>query len=185
MGKTELLLLSKTLFSIHVQFSQLHKQYHHSTRDGACKSGQNSPFPSCPLHSPPVHMWFLRILAPKYIFVCTSPLDHSNSLAPVPPPAARRNFKMYAMSFLHPAKPSSHRGVCYPLLPHHPPMPSPATHVASFLFLQLSLLYVTPPPRERPSCFPPWGSCPSHSKVRILSTARGTVWSLSVSLVEC
>ena len=70
-------------FLSHTQFSHLRKRHHHSARCGALKSGQDPPFPSCPLHSHRIHPQVLSILAPKYFPVFTSPptppLDHSNS----------------------------------------------------------------------------------------------------------
>ena len=154
--------LQNTLLS-HVQLSHLHKRYHHSTRYGARKSGQNPPpFPSCPPHSHPIHLWVLWILAPKYIsvfmFHSSLPWITATAWLPLHPQQTEGTLQCvqcHSSTLQNP--PATDRGVCYPLLPHHPPMPSPATHVASFLFLQLSLLYVSPPPRERLASFPHLG----------------------------
>ena len=147
MGKTELLLLSKTLFCP-CPVSHLHKRCHHSTRHGTRKSGQNPPshLALCthtqsicgPMESSSkVHSVFTSPLTP--------PLDHSNSLAPAPPPADRRNFKMYASSLLHSAKPSSHRQRCV-LSPTSPP-PSHAIPCHTCGLLPV-------PPTFTPVCIP-------------------------------
>lgn len=144
-------------FLSHTQFSHLRKRHHHSARCGALKSGQDPPFPSCPLHSHPIHTQVLSILAPKYSPVFTSPptppLDHSNigaSGSPSCPIPSRQT------DATPPAKPSNHRQKSV-LFPASPP-PSHATHHTGLCPVPPVLTPVlSPPPRERPSCFPHLG----------------------------
>lgn len=148
--------------------SSVHVQFPTSINDATTQPGMEpanldrTPLPILPSALTPNPSVVLWSLAPKYILFSHlhSPLLWTTATAwlPLHPQQTEGTLKCMQVHSSTPQNPpATDRGVCYPLLPHHPLMPSPATHVASFLFLQLSLLYASPPSMERPSCFPHLG----------------------------